>query len=58
MKVKTRLIPPVGTVIGSTRSTKSFHNGVVACGSTFCDREKCHTKKYNGELVQVCDDSL
>ncbi|KAK5971049.1 hypothetical protein GCK32_017810 [Trichostrongylus colubriformis] len=53
-EVTAQLLPPF---LGRRApSTKTFENGVVSCGSTFCDPTKCSKKLVAGKAVYHCEE--
>ncbi|KAK6741614.1 hypothetical protein RB195_009466 [Necator americanus] len=54
-KVSAQLLPPFGPN-SRARSSKQFKNGVVSCGETFCDAEKCVKLKIDGKTTYSCNE--
>ncbi|XGW16373.1 hypothetical protein V3C99_001666 [Haemonchus contortus] len=54
MQVTAQLLPL--SLTRTATNNKSFENGVVTCGSTFCDPSRCSKKLVVGKLVYKCLD--
>ncbi|RCN36858.1 hypothetical protein ANCCAN_17248 [Ancylostoma caninum] len=54
-KVSGQLLPPFGPNSGA-RSKKTFEHGVVTCGDTFCDAEKCMKTEEYGKVTYSCNE--
>ncbi|CAJ0600361.1 unnamed protein product [Cylicocyclus nassatus] len=53
-ETSSQLLPPIAGKNGLTsRSHKTFENGVVSCGNTFCDAKRCLKK---AEKYECTDD--
>ncbi|EYC27900.1 hypothetical protein Y032_0008g243 [Ancylostoma ceylanicum] len=54
-EVSAQLLPPFGPNSGA-RSRKTFEHGVVTCGDTFCDAEKCMKTEQYGKVTYSCNE--
>ncbi|KAL6727993.1 hypothetical protein Aduo_009810 [Ancylostoma duodenale] len=54
-KVSAQLLPPFGPN-SRARTKKTFEHGVVTCGDTFCDAEKCMKTEEYGKVTYSCNE--